>query len=111
MHCYDYFPFKCELTTENVWFGRFNVSQQCDYELLHYLVALPFEVATPAAISTGIEVWTWVIAEKNDIEVALMSEILSAWSYTIRQEKGIFSTSLKLVVLPSSLCFSDSLPT
>ncbi|KAK0497081.1 hypothetical protein EDD18DRAFT_1165281 [Armillaria luteobubalina] len=66
----------------------------CDHELLHYLVALPFEVATPAAISTGIEVWTWVIAEKNDIEVALMSEVLSAWSSTIRQEKGIFSTSL-----------------
>ncbi|KAK0463795.1 uncharacterized protein EV420DRAFT_1520089 [Desarmillaria tabescens] len=66
----------------------------CDYELLHYLVALPFAVATPAAISTGIEVWTWVIAENNDIEVALMSEVLSAWSSTIRQEKGIFSTSL-----------------
>ncbi|KAG7448129.1 uncharacterized protein BT62DRAFT_930208 [Guyanagaster necrorhizus] len=66
----------------------------CDYELLHYLVALPFEVATPAAISTGIEVWTWVIAEKNDIEVALMNEVLSAWSYTIRQERGIFSAVL-----------------
>ncbi len=53
------------------------------------------EVSTPAAISTGIEVWTWVIAEKNDIEVALMSELLSSWSDSIRQEKGIFSPSLK----------------
>lgn len=55
------------------------------------------EVNTPAAISTGIEVWTWVIAEKSDIEVALMGELLSSWSDSIRQEKGIFSSSLKSV--------------
>ncbi|KAJ6502153.1 hypothetical protein C8R45DRAFT_975566 [Mycena sanguinolenta] len=67
---------------------------KCDYELLHYLVALPFEVSTPSAISAGIEIWTWAIAEKPDIEVALISEVLSAWSDSIRQEKGIFSTSL-----------------
>jgi phosphatidylinositol 4-kinase len=43
----------------------------------------------------GIEVWTWVIAEKPEIEVALMTEVLAAWSDTIKHEKGIFSTSLK----------------
>lgn len=71
---------------------------QCEYELLHHIVALPFEVATPSAIATGIEVWTWVIAEKSEVEVALMSEVLSAWSDNIRHEKGIFSTSLKYVL-------------
>ncbi|ESK94184.1 phosphatidylinositol 4-kinase [Moniliophthora roreri MCA 2997] len=64
---------------------------QCDHELLHYLVSLPFEVSTPSAISAAIEVWTWVIAEKPTIEVAIMGEILSAWSDTIRLEKGAFS--------------------
>jgi phosphatidylinositol 4-kinase len=73
-------------------------SLQCDYELLHYLVALPFEVSTPSALSAGIEIWTWAIAEKPDIEVGLMGEVLAAWSDTIRQEKGIFSTSLKCVL-------------
>ncbi|KAF7338006.1 hypothetical protein MVEN_02024500 [Mycena venus] len=67
---------------------------KCDYELLHHLVALPFEVSTPSAVSAGIEIWTWAIAEKPDIEVALIGEVLAAWSDTIRQEKGIFSTSL-----------------
>ncbi|KAJ6618823.1 hypothetical protein B0H10DRAFT_2217316 [Mycena sp. CBHHK59/15] len=67
---------------------------KCDYELLHYLVALPFEVSTPSAVSAGIEIWTWAIAEKPDIEVGLMGEVLAAWSDTIKQEKGIFSTSL-----------------
>ncbi|EEB97468.1 hypothetical protein MPER_03210, partial [Moniliophthora perniciosa FA553] len=64
---------------------------QCDHELLHYLVSLPFEVSTPSAISAAIEVWTWVIAEKPTVEVAIMGEILSAWSDTIRLEKGAFS--------------------
>ncbi|KAJ7172099.1 hypothetical protein C8R46DRAFT_1258016 [Mycena filopes] len=67
---------------------------KCDYELLHHLVALPFEVSTPSALSAGIEIWTWAIAEKPDMEVGLMGEVLAAWSDTIRQEKGIFSTSL-----------------
>jgi phosphatidylinositol 4-kinase len=68
---------------------------QCEHDLLHYLVALPFEVGTPSAIATSIDVWTWVIAEKPEVEVALMTEVLSAWSDTIKQEKGVFSTSLK----------------
>ncbi|KAJ6465246.1 hypothetical protein DFH09DRAFT_1487200 [Mycena vulgaris] len=63
-------------------------------KLLHYLVALPFEVSIPSALSSGIEIWTWAIAEKPDIEVGLMGEVLAAWSDIIRQEKGIFSTSL-----------------
>ncbi|KAF9067556.1 hypothetical protein BDP27DRAFT_1328569 [Rhodocollybia butyracea] len=65
-----------------------------DHELLHYLVSIPIEVSTPPSISAAIEVWTWVIAEKPSIEVALMSELLSAWTDTIKDEKGIFSTSL-----------------
>ncbi|PPQ98140.1 hypothetical protein CVT26_003184 [Gymnopilus dilepis] len=68
--------------------------EKIDYDLLHYLVALPFGVATPSAISSGIDVWVWVIAEKSDIEIALMGEILSAWSDTIRSHTGIFSRAL-----------------
>ncbi|GLB34718.1 putative PI3 PI4-kinase family protein [Lyophyllum shimeji] len=68
--------------------------EKVDHGLLHHLVALPFAAATPSAIASGIEVWTWVISEKPDIEVALMTEVLSAWSDTIRQERGLFSTSL-----------------
>jgi len=83
---------------------------QCEYELLHYIVALPFEVATPSAIATGIEVWTWVIAEKSDVEVALMSEVLSAWSDNIKHEKGIFSTSVKYVINSFCMDVSSDIP-
>ncbi|KIK92048.1 hypothetical protein PAXRUDRAFT_830328 [Paxillus rubicundulus Ve08.2h10] len=68
--------------------------EKCEYSLLHYLVTLPFEVFTPAAIAAGIEVWTWVIAEKPVVEVALMCEVLSAWFGTVRDRKGVFSQTL-----------------
>ncbi|KAF5380919.1 hypothetical protein D9615_004166 [Tricholomella constricta] len=67
--------------------------EKCEHDLLHHLVALTFAVATPSALAASIEVWTWVISEKPDVEVALMTEVLSAWSDTIRQERGMFSTS------------------
>ncbi|KZP21149.1 hypothetical protein FIBSPDRAFT_788486 [Athelia psychrophila] len=65
--------------------------EKCDYDLLHYLVAIPFGVFTPSALAAGIEVWTWTIAETPDIEVALLTELLSAWFDTVRRHKGIFS--------------------
>jgi phosphatidylinositol 4-kinase len=59
------------------------------------MVILPFEIFTPAAISAGIEVWTWVIAEKPEYEIGVMMEINSAWLCSVKQEKGMFSTSMK----------------
>ncbi|KAI0046132.1 atypical/PIKK/PI4K protein kinase [Auriscalpium vulgare] len=67
---------------------------KCEYALIYYLVALPFEVFTPSAIAAGIEVATWVISERPEFEVAMMTEINAAWMATIRHEKGIFSKAL-----------------
>jgi phosphatidylinositol 4-kinase len=61
------------------------------------MVFLPFKVFTPSAISAGIEIWTWVISEKPEVEITLMAEVLTAWSETIKHGKGIFSTTLKCV--------------
>ena len=68
---------------------------QCEYDLLHYIVMLPFEAFSPSAISAGIEAWSWVISEKPEYEIALMTKITSAWMDTIRLERGLFSKSLK----------------
>ena len=68
---------------------------QWDYDLAHYLVALPFEVFTQSAISAGIESWSWVIAEKPHYEMTLMSEIAAAWDTSIKLGKGMFSKSQK----------------
>ncbi|KAI0256980.1 atypical/PIKK/PI4K protein kinase [Lactifluus subvellereus] len=64
---------------------------KCDYTLLYYMVALPFEVFTPSAIAAGIETWTWVISERPAFEIAMMAEINTAWLTSIRLERGIFS--------------------
>ncbi|KAI0822734.1 atypical/PIKK/PI4K protein kinase [Trametes gibbosa] len=71
--------------------------EQWDYDLAHYLVALPFEAFTQSAVSAGIELWSWVIAEKPEYEVTLMSEIAAAWEVTIKQGKGMFSRSQNYV--------------
>lgn len=70
---------------------------QVQHELLHYLVALPFEVFTPSSVTIGIEAWTWVVRENPRVEVALMLEFNAAWAGTIRHHRGIFSTSMKYV--------------
>lgn len=67
--------------------------EKCDYTLVHFLVALPFEVFTPSAIAAGIETWTWVIAERPNIEVAIMCEVLTSWFGTVKEQKGVFSAS------------------
>lgn len=66
---------------------------------MRHLVALPFEVFTPAAIAAGIEVWTWIIAERPEFEIGVMMEINSAWLATVRFERGMFSTSQKYFCL------------
>lgn len=65
---------------------------------------------TPSAIAAGIEVWTWVIADKPVAEVVLITEILAAWFATVRDRKGVFSQCLKLgvdliIVLETSYVF------
>ncbi|KAG2132611.1 hypothetical protein BD769DRAFT_1666055 [Suillus cothurnatus] len=67
--------------------------EKCDYTLVHFLVALPFEVFTPSAVAAGIETWTWVMAERPNMEVAIMCEVLTSWFGTVKERKGMFSAS------------------
>ena len=69
---------------------------------MKHLVALPFEVFTPASVAAGIDVWTWIISEKPEYEIGVMMEITSAWLATVRFERGMFSTSQKCSELHSS---------
>ncbi len=50
-------------------------------------------------MTTGIEAWTWVIGERADLEMALLTEIEAAWNKTIEDRMGLFSTALKFVVI------------
>ena len=65
-----------------------------DYELLHYIVSIPFLVFTPEAISTACQVWTWVIGARPEVETKIMVELTIGWAMTAKARKGIFSPNL-----------------
>lgn len=68
-------------------------------ELVQELVALPFVAFTQSSIAAGIEAWTWLIGERPDLEISLMTDISEAWAETIKLRKGLFSPSMKCVLL------------
>lgn len=68
-------------------------------ELVQELVTLPFVAFTPSSIAAGIEAWTWLIGERPDLEISLMTDISEAWAETIKLRKGLFSPSMKCVLI------------
>lgn len=67
---------------------------EADYELLHFIVSIPFQVFTPEAISTACQVWTWIIGARPEVETKIMVELTIGWAMTAKARKGIFSPSL-----------------
>ncbi|PWY97959.1 hypothetical protein BCV70DRAFT_202448 [Testicularia cyperi] len=65
-----------------------------DYELLHFIVSIPFLVFTPEAISTACQVWTWVIGSRPEVETKVMVELTLGWAMSAKARRGIFSANL-----------------
>jgi phosphatidylinositol 4-kinase len=65
-----------------------------DFDLLHYIVAIPIRVFTPAAINAASHVWTWVIGERPEAETKIMVELSIGWASTIKARRGLFSPAL-----------------
>nr|XP_018260847.1 phosphatidylinositol 4-kinase [Kwoniella dejecticola CBS 10117]OBR83005.1 phosphatidylinositol 4-kinase [Kwoniella dejecticola CBS 10117] len=69
-------------------------SPRMDRDILHYLVELPMAAFTPLAIAAGVDAWTWLLRQRPEAEVAIIGAITAGWLHTIRQRKGLFSTSM-----------------
>ncbi|WAQ86921.1 hypothetical protein PtA15_7A650 [Puccinia triticina] len=69
-------------------------SPKPDLELLQRLVSLPIRMFTPLSVSLGLEVWTWLIDVKPEVQIKLIAEVMTMWNWTHRQRKGLFSNSL-----------------
>ncbi|BEJ13679.1 hypothetical protein CspHIS471_0308530 [Cutaneotrichosporon sp. HIS471] len=69
-------------------------SPHMDADILHCLVELPMVVFTPLAIAAGIDAWTWLVRQRPEAEIALMGEISAGWLSTIREHRGLFSSSM-----------------
>lgn len=65
-----------------------------NFELLHYIVAIPIRIFTPAAILTASHVWSWIISERPAFETKIMVEISLGWGATIKDRKGLFTPAL-----------------
>ncbi|PLW12578.1 hypothetical protein PCASD_16853 [Puccinia coronata f. sp. avenae] len=68
-----------------------------DLELLQRLVSLPIRLFTPMSVSLGLEVWTWLIDVKPEVEIKLITEVMTMWNWTHRRRKGLFSNALDSV--------------
>ncbi|MBW0462794.1 hypothetical protein O181_002509 [Austropuccinia psidii MF-1] len=72
-------------------------SPKPDLDLLYRIVSLPVRMFTSLSISVGLEVWTWLIDVKPEVEVKLMAEVMNMWEWTLRRRKGLFSNNLDLL--------------
>jgi phosphatidylinositol 4-kinase len=67
-----------------------------DYELLHLVCWTPATVFTPEAVQMATLLWTRVLLVRPDLETRIMMEVVLAWSQTIQQQRGLFSSKFNL---------------
>lgn len=59
--------------------------------LIHHIVRIPFELFTPEAISSAINIWLTIIKERPDMAHILLVEIGFYWMRSIDKGLGLFS--------------------
>jgi phosphatidylinositol 4-kinase len=65
-----------------------------DYDLIHHVVNLPIRIFTLYSVTSGLEVWSWLVDKVPMLEEKVMMEINIAWAWTMRRRKGLFSDHL-----------------
>ncbi|KAJ5232588.1 hypothetical protein N7468_005544, partial [Penicillium chermesinum] len=63
--------------------------------VVHYLVALPFQIFTKEVIRLGVSLWLGVIHENPNIEPRVLAEVVEAWERSIQRKKGLFDPLFK----------------
>eukprot|EP00897_Mesotaenium_endlicherianum_P010276 jgi/Mesen1/9277/ME000060S08706 len=83
-------------------------------EILRLLCWGPAVLFTPAALDTGLLVWTWLLAARPLLGVPLMAHVADAWLWTVRQQRGLFdsrpASSGPYAALRPHLCAGEPLP-
>ncbi|GAA96782.1 uncharacterized protein L969DRAFT_97129 [Mixia osmundae IAM 14324] len=77
--------------------GALIAAEQPDYDILHYIVWIPMHVFSPLALRSGVEVWSWLVDAKPELEVKIMTELTAEWSWTMRRRRGLFSSSMNSI--------------
>ncbi|XP_024530657.1 phosphatidylinositol 4-kinase alpha 1 [Selaginella moellendorffii] len=59
-------------------------------QLLRLLCWCPAYIFTPAAMETGIFVWSWLLSAAPQLRCSLLSELVDAWLWTVDTSHGLF---------------------
>ncbi|GAO50640.1 hypothetical protein G7K_4763-t1 [Saitoella complicata NRRL Y-17804] len=74
--------------------GHIVESDAHETSLLRRVVRVPFAVFSTQAITLGISLWAWIIAERPCLEARTIMEVSKAWSWSARRRQGLFSHSI-----------------
>ncbi|BCR87686.1 1-phosphatidylinositol 4-kinase STT4 [Aspergillus chevalieri] len=65
--------------------------------IVHYFVALPFQIFSKESMSLGVSLWLGTMNENPEIESRIMVEVMEGWEETIRRRRGLFNPSFDYV--------------
>lgn len=80
--------------------------------VVHYLVALPFQIFTKDTIKLGVSLWLGVIHENPSVEPRILAHVIEAWDKSIQRRQGLFDPTFEYATyFPPCSCpiFSDVL--
>ncbi|KAJ5854603.1 hypothetical protein N7534_007146 [Penicillium rubens] len=63
--------------------------------VVHYLVALPFQIFTKETVKLGVSLWLGVIHENPSTEPRILCEVIEAWERSMKRRKGLFDPSFE----------------
>ncbi|KAJ5664754.1 hypothetical protein N7462_011567 [Penicillium macrosclerotiorum] len=63
--------------------------------VVHYLVALPFQIFTKETIKLGVSLWLGVIHENPGVEPRILAHVVEAWERSIQRRQGLFDPSFE----------------
>ncbi|KAL1922497.1 uncharacterized protein VTP21DRAFT_10036 [Calcarisporiella thermophila] len=65
-----------------------------DEQILRYLCWIPVYLFTPESLKIGTAIWNWMCVERPETEDRIMVEMATAWSWSQKHRKGLFSDAL-----------------
>lgn len=77
-----------------LWRATAYLIQTCEcneVKLLHAITTSQVELFTESAVETAVECWQWIITAREDLELSLIREMVSAWHVTFDKKLGLFS--------------------
>ncbi|KAJ5780857.1 Phosphatidylinositol Kinase [Penicillium paradoxum] len=63
--------------------------------VVHYLVALPFQIFTKETIKLGVSLWLGVIHENPSTEPRILCEVIEGWERSMKRRKGLFDPTFE----------------